>query len=186
MPELELEPEQIGGEPDPIGKGSKRGKWIVIALLAVVGVVGMAVWRLRAKPADGRQKAKESPKVTAVLHLEPFVLNLADGEEKSYLRLGVDLGMARERNARSEERQPIALLRDTILRGAGGSKARRPTDPGGQGEAETRRVASCPQASAGTGCARSLLHGVPDSALNYAGRIHARSPSSGSHKWLRR
>ena|SRR5437879_7060923 len=115
MPELELEPEQIGGEPDPIGKGSKRGKWIVIALLAVVGVVGMAVWRLRAKPADGRQKAKESPKVTAVLHLEPFVLNLADGEEKSYLRLGVDLGMARERNARSEERQPIALLRDTIL-----------------------------------------------------------------------
>ena len=50
----------------------------------------------------------------SVIHLEPFVLNLADSEPRSYLRVGVDLQIA---GNMPEDRRGLitARIRDTIL-----------------------------------------------------------------------
>jgi flagellar FliL protein len=45
--------------------------------------------------------------------LETFVLNLAEPGQRSYLRVGIDLGLARE-IARGET-APVGQVRDTIL-----------------------------------------------------------------------
>lgn len=48
------------------------------------------------------------------LHLETFVLNLADSGQRSYLRVGIDLGLGRE-IGRGENAPPVGEVRDTIL-----------------------------------------------------------------------
>jgi flagellar basal body-associated protein FliL len=58
--------------------------------------------------ADGSRRVKSS------LHLEPFVLNLADPEQRSYLRVGIDLGLGRELG-RGENAPPVGEVRDVIL-----------------------------------------------------------------------
>jgi flagellar basal body-associated protein FliL len=52
------------------------------------------------------------------LHLEPFVVNLADPEGDRFLRVGIDLGLEQELGEDSRAGQsemPIARIRDTIL-----------------------------------------------------------------------
>jgi len=48
------------------------------------------------------------------MHLEPFVINLADSDQRSYLRVGVDLQIA---GTMRTDQQPSATarVRDTIL-----------------------------------------------------------------------
>lgn len=54
--------------------------------------------------------------VVAVFHLESFVVNLADPEQKAYLRIGIDLGLKRpltsEENAAGPHTAPV---RDAIV-----------------------------------------------------------------------
>jgi len=52
--------------------------------------------------------------VKGSLHLETFVLNLADREQRSYLRVGIDLGLGRE-FGKNENAPPIGQVRDVIL-----------------------------------------------------------------------
>lgn len=64
--------------------------------------------------SGGRETPDDSdPRVRSTLHLETFVLNLADPEQRSYLRAGIDLGLNRE--LKRGEEAPIAEVRDTIL-----------------------------------------------------------------------
>ncbi len=56
------------------------------------------------------------------LHLETFVLNLADPGQRSYLRVGIDLGLSRELG-RGENALPVGPVRDTILGVLGQSQA---------------------------------------------------------------
>ncbi len=51
--------------------------------------------------------------MVSTLHLETFVLNLADPDQKSYLRVGIDLGLNRE--MKHGEEAPVARVRDTII-----------------------------------------------------------------------
>ena len=55
-----------------------------------------------------------APQVRSTLHLETFVLNLADPGQRSYLRVGIDLGLGRELG-KGENAPPVAQVRDTIL-----------------------------------------------------------------------
>jgi flagellar FliL protein len=47
------------------------------------------------------------------MHLETFVMNLADSDQRSYLRIGIDLGL--NNAAKHGEELPVARVRDTIL-----------------------------------------------------------------------
>jgi len=98
-----------------------RAKWRlgVMAVVLLLPVAGCGVWFLFHHSASKAQrKAKEEPKVKAVLHLDPFVVNLADPDNDRFLRVGIDLGLERELEERSRAAQAamsLARTRDTIL-----------------------------------------------------------------------
>jgi flagellar protein FliL len=85
-------------------------------MLVVAVIAGAWLWGKRAsEPA-----AAGSP-VKSTLHLDTFVLNLADPGQRSYLRVGIDLGLGREMG--KGDTPPVAELRDTILTVLGQCKA---------------------------------------------------------------
>jgi len=59
----------------------------------------------------------EHPKVTTVMHLETFVVNLADEDQHTFLRVGVDLGLSAEekKSKEGEASVPTSPIRDVIL-----------------------------------------------------------------------
>lgn len=87
-----------------------------IAMLAAMGSLGCK-GSSRASPAPG--KDAHAQQVKAVMHLEPFVVNLADAEDNRFLRVGVDLGLESQlsgKGGKGEEGEvPTAPIRDCIL-----------------------------------------------------------------------
>ncbi|HUK23274.1 MAG TPA: flagellar basal body-associated FliL family protein [Terriglobales bacterium] len=84
-------------------------KWVVALAVVLVS----AAWVVGGRNAARTPAAEPSgAAVKSVLHLDPFVLNLGDPDERAYLRVGIDLGLERERKG---ENPPTALVRDTIL-----------------------------------------------------------------------
>ena len=81
-------------------------------LAAVLLALGAWFWSAQtvgsAVSADGRQPVRAS------LHVETFLINLTDHHQRSYLRVGVDLGLGRE-IGKGESPTPIGEVRDTIL-----------------------------------------------------------------------
>lgn len=78
-------------------------------MLVVAVIAGAWLWGKR-----GSEPAIANSSVKSTLHLETFVLNLADPGQRSYLRVGIDLGLGRE-IGKGEDAPPVAELRDTIL-----------------------------------------------------------------------
>jgi flagellar basal body-associated protein FliL len=79
--------------------------------LGALALLGIWYWSRTDRPAA----AVTAPTgVRSTLHLESFVLNLADAEQRSYLRVGIDLGLNREQK-HGEDGPPVAKIRDTIL-----------------------------------------------------------------------
>jgi flagellar FliL protein len=105
------------------GKGAGkwgRERWRPGAAAALVlPLAACAAWYLlRHSASTAQQKPKAEPEVRAVLHLEPFLVNLADPEGDRFLRIGIDLGLERElgeHNRAGQSEMPIARTRDTIL-----------------------------------------------------------------------
>jgi flagellar basal body-associated protein FliL len=83
--------------------------WIVPA----VAVLALAGW-FWSKRGTESAAANEGTRIKSTLHLETFVLNLADPNQKSYLRVGIDLGLRKEAG-KSENAPSMAQVRDTIL-----------------------------------------------------------------------
>lgn len=105
------------GEGASKGARGRRRPVVVAALILLVA--GCAAWYLfRHLASSAHRKAKAEPTVKAVLHLEPFVVNLADPESDRFLRVGIDLGLDRElaeHDRAGQNALPIARIRDTIL-----------------------------------------------------------------------
>ena len=98
-------------------KGSRRlGPMLFFLVLAALGGWW---WSTQQNGADSRTH-QNSP-VKSTLHLETFVVNLADRDQRSYLRVGVDLGLDRE--FKHGEEAPVAHTRDTILDVLAGARA---------------------------------------------------------------
>ncbi|HEY7098551.1 MAG TPA: flagellar basal body-associated FliL family protein [Terriglobales bacterium] len=87
--------------------------WIALGCAAVVAV-GVVLGR--ALLGVSGQAPETSEKVKFVLHLETFVINLADPDEKAYLRIGVDLGLKHAPSGKDEDKEvPVAAVRDAVL-----------------------------------------------------------------------
>jgi flagellar basal body-associated protein FliL len=99
-------------ESQPKQKG--RGKSLIVFLLLASLVAGGSFFFWRRSRHRHPQRA-EQPKVKEVLHLEDFVVNLADRENHAFLRVGIDIGEYGTKKASGEELNPIPLMRDTIL-----------------------------------------------------------------------
>ena len=90
---------------------ASRGIFFPIVLVVALVAAGGWFWSTRTlEPAvQGTSGA-----VKSTLHLETFVLNLAGPDQRSYLRVGIDLGLGREMG-KGENAPPVAQVRDTIL-----------------------------------------------------------------------
>jgi flagellar protein FliL len=96
------------GTNDPAKRGSWLALIIFVAALAAVGAwFGTGCGKEPATAEAGQNSVKST------LHLESFVLNLADSDQRAYLRVGIDLGLNRE--VKRGEEVPVARVRDAIL-----------------------------------------------------------------------
>jgi flagellar basal body-associated protein FliL len=84
---------------------------VVVSILAVA-LIAAGGWFWSTRKAEPVLSGANAP-VKGTLHLETFVLNLAGPDQRSYLRVGIDLGLGREIG--KEENAPVAQARDTIL-----------------------------------------------------------------------
>jgi len=91
----------------PRSRGRGTAFWIFALVLVAVGV---GVWSTR---GTGAERPGGGGTGKGTLHLETFVLNLADPGQRSYLRVGIDLGLGRELGR--GESAPVGQVRDTIL-----------------------------------------------------------------------
>jgi len=86
-----------------------------LALLAAVVSIGC---KTAPQPPNAHSGKSHIPQVKGILHLESFVVNLADPEENCFLRVGIDLGLENPLPAEGkggEGAVPIARVRDCIL-----------------------------------------------------------------------
>ena len=90
-----------------------RSRWTVVAAVMGMVLAGAGIWYWASHDDDASAHASQPSEVHAALHLETFVLNLADDDQRAYLRVGIDLGLDRE--LRHGQAVPTAQLRDTIL-----------------------------------------------------------------------
>jgi flagellar basal body-associated protein FliL len=81
--------------------------------VGLLGFAGLALWFWASRGDSAPGEASDASAVRSTLHLDSFVLNLADPDQRSYLRVGIDLGLSRE--IKHGEELPVAAVRDTIL-----------------------------------------------------------------------
>jgi flagellar protein FliL len=102
-----------------VWKGSKVGPRVAVCLLlgltVLVTAVNLACKKSSAAPDDAGKDSHAS-QIKGVLHLDSFVVNLADTEENRFLRVGIDLGLGIPLSGKEGEGGvPIARIRDCIL-----------------------------------------------------------------------
>jgi flagellar FliL protein len=93
-----------------------KAKGLATGIVALA-LLASAAWILNSKrQANGGQPA---PAVQDVMHLEGFVVNLADPPGDCFLRIGIDLGLGHSINGHGKNENvaaPTARVRDVILR----------------------------------------------------------------------
>lgn len=106
--------ENIAEEPVQ-SKGSSKVKIVIPALLVVaLGLGGWSYHRAHQRAAA----PEETPRVVAILHLENFTVNLADQDQSSFLRAGIDLGLTKALPQPGKDKDaidPVPVVRDSIL-----------------------------------------------------------------------
>jgi flagellar basal body-associated protein FliL len=110
---------ELTAKPSPIPPPRKRHGLLLI--LAMVTLAGASFWLWVGRKGEAVSAEEDRPRVRSTVHLETFVLNLADPEQRSYLRVGIDLGLNHEPK-HGEEPVPVAEVRDTILSVLGEAK----------------------------------------------------------------
>lgn len=99
--------------PSAPGQAARKKRSLALVLLPVLALGAAAVWFLHSDA--GTNGATSASSVHFVLHLDTFVLNLSGGDERAYLRAGVDLGLRDDPQHKGGPAVPVALIRDTIL-----------------------------------------------------------------------
>ncbi len=99
-------------------KDGELSAFAAVVLLGMVGLVTLLdVGCNKGQGAEAAGKDSKNPKIVAVMHLEPFVVNLADSEDNRFLRVGIDLGLESPVPAKEgkEGAVPTARIRDCVL-----------------------------------------------------------------------
>ncbi len=115
----ETENEALENEA-PLKKPNKKLLFAGLTFILLLGMGGLGWFFLSGQAtAEEEKNPKGKPEVTAFLHLENFVVNLADPEEHRYLRVGIDLGLAHAVESGGGHGEggefSTALIRDAIL-----------------------------------------------------------------------
>jgi flagellar basal body-associated protein FliL len=93
--------------------GGRTGRGGIAFLVVALALAGSGAWYWNGRKTEASASASSS-EVKSTLHLETFVLNLADPDQRAYLRVGIDLGLSRELG-KGNDAPPVSRIRDTIL-----------------------------------------------------------------------
>ncbi len=94
----------------PKKKAAKKKKYPYFFVVLVAAAAGIYFWM---RPGSSTSAAATA-EVENTLALETFVVNLDGAGQRSYLRVGITLGLSHAMPGKREE-VPVAPLRDTIL-----------------------------------------------------------------------
>lgn len=120
-------------EPQPSNGRARKGPRLGLMLsLMLIAIVAAGVWFWRSQTA-GTGRTEGLSAVQSTLHLETFVLNLADADQSAYLRVGIDLRLDQDVK-HAQEAVPTAEIRDTILATLGEAKGEELTTSDGKGK----------------------------------------------------
>ena len=114
----------------------KSGKSILVVLLVVcLAAGGAGAWFFlrhhHASPQSGG--AAEGTKVSEVLHLEDFIVNLADQDTRAFIKIGIDIGQSEVPKSHKETApNPVPAVRDAILSVIAGYKSDELLTPDGK------------------------------------------------------
>ncbi|HZU30303.1 MAG TPA: flagellar basal body-associated FliL family protein [Candidatus Angelobacter sp.] len=84
----------------------------LLSLLLVFTLLASALGAVGCKQM-GAEAQENNPAAPAMIHLDPFVVNLADGNGQSFLRVGIDLGI--EFGPKGKRHESVAVMRDSII-----------------------------------------------------------------------
>lgn len=88
----------------------------MLALLVIVAIAGGGFWVTHRRSVRDQTTGSSSDSIKSVLHLESFVVNLADTEQASFFRVGIDLGLGPGSAKGDEKGSPLTpKIRDVIL-----------------------------------------------------------------------
>jgi flagellar FliL protein len=98
------------------GKKSKKGLFMTVIALVLLGGGGAGAYFFYLKPAPKHAVAEAEPEpepehATGIVKMEPFVVNLADTGASRFLRCNLSLVVADEALAKEIEEKPVELAR---------------------------------------------------------------------------
>jgi len=113
--QLQEQSEKQSQEDSPKKSSSRIFLIVGLAVVVLAGAAGFLFLR-RAKAATPHTEEAPAPvEVKSIFHLETFTVNMNDPEQKTYLRIGIDLGLGSAPKGDGKGPAPTALVRDTIL-----------------------------------------------------------------------
>lgn len=103
----------MGEANNPARKSGKSKLPMAVVSILLAGAGAYYSWSRTASSAEG---ASQPVSVPAVLHLETFTVNVDDPDQRTYLRVGIDLGLDHDlKDDKNRGALPTAVIRDTIL-----------------------------------------------------------------------
>ncbi len=110
-------------EEESQGKPKKSIVPLLLITLLALSAGGFGAWFFALRPSKAsKPKPKEAAvgeptKIKSVLHIESFVVNLADVSDTAFLRVAVDIGLEKELKKEDTDKQPETMprIRDTLL-----------------------------------------------------------------------
>jgi len=100
-------------EQKDLAEAPRKSRIWLVVVMAVLAASVAGLWFFVPRGAESAIASEDSSEIKSTLHLETFVLNLADSDERAYLRVGIDLGLGQE--PRREDPVPVSEVRDAIL-----------------------------------------------------------------------
>lgn len=109
---------------NPLRPGIKVERFKLRARAAVLGVLGFCMLTTAVGCSFFQRFSKQTPVSNAIsdqkiLHLDQFVVNLADPDADAFLRVGIDIGVRADSTAVTKEGvdpASVGLVRDTVLK----------------------------------------------------------------------
>lgn len=99
----------------------------LVVIVVLLAAIGAGAWWFKARKATAQASEKntsaDSPanpdqQVQSVIHLESFVVNLADPDQNAFLRVGIDLGLGKQlpEGKAPDKNSPLTpQIRDAVL-----------------------------------------------------------------------